>query len=48
MIKGSKMPNKLQVPDHLIIDSLETLKVLSDPTRLEIMKYIGQAINAAR
>jgi len=36
------MPNKLQVPDHLIIDSLETLKVLSDPTRLEIMKYIGE------
>jgi len=36
------MPNNLQIPDQLTIDNLETLKVLSDPTRLEIMKYIGE------
>jgi len=36
------MPNNLQIPEQLTIDNLETLKVLSDPTRLEIMKYIGE------
>ena len=35
------MKSELQISEHLTIDSLDTLKVLSDPTRLEIMKYIG-------
>jgi len=38
------MKNDLQIPEHLTIDNLDTLKVLSDPTRLEIMKQIG-AVN---
>lgn len=31
----------LQIQSHLTIDDLDTLKVLTDPTRLEIMKQIG-------
>lgn len=35
------MPNELQISETVTVDNLETLKVLSDPTRLEIMKHIG-------
>ncbi len=35
------MSNELQIPENITIDNLETLKILSDPTRLEIMKHIG-------
>jgi DNA-binding transcriptional ArsR family regulator len=35
------MVNDLKISDNLTIDNLETLKVLSDPTRHEIMKYVG-------
>lgn len=35
------MNNKLQISENITIDNLETLKILSDPTRLEIMKHIG-------
>ncbi|MBI5966223.1 MAG: helix-turn-helix transcriptional regulator [Chloroflexi bacterium] len=34
------MENELQIPENLTIHSLEAGKVLSDPTRLEVMKYI--------
>lgn len=35
------MPDQLKIPPQLVIDNLDTLKVLSDPTRLEILKHIG-------
>ena len=34
--------SELQMQESITINSLETLKVLSDPTRLEIMKHIGE------
>ena len=36
------MENKLQIPKNITITSVETIKVLSDSTRLEIMKYVGE------
>ena len=36
------MENKLEIPKSITINSLETIKILSDPTRLEIMKYVGE------
>ena len=35
------MIEELKISDNLTIDNLETLKVLSDPTRHEIMRYVG-------
>ena len=35
------MINKLQIPEKVTLDNLELLKILSDPTRMEIMKLIG-------
>jgi len=35
------MVSKLQIQETITVDNLEVLKVLSDPTRLEIMKHIG-------
>ena len=36
------MKNELQIPKSITINSLETIKILSDPIRLEIMKYVGE------
>ena len=32
---------ELQIPQQFIIHDLETLKVISDPTRMELIRYIG-------
>lgn len=35
------MVKELQIPERLEIDNMETLKALSDPFRLEILKHVG-------
>lgn len=35
------MNDKLQISEKITLDNLELLKILSDPTRMEIMKLIG-------
>ena len=34
--------NKIKVDDHIMLDNLEALKVLSDPVRHEIMNHVGE------
>ena len=41
MIGKIKMMDELQIPERMEITDLETLKALSDPLRLDILKQVG-------
>lgn len=42
------MVNNLQISEKITLDDLELLKILSDPTRMEIMKLVGTENRSGR